>query len=63
MHTMEKSDQTRLELLKSQHNDTVEFIEVRYLQEFQGRIPAKNCHAETPQGKQRSGYSTGRKDA
>lgn len=40
---MEKSDQTRLELLKNQHNDTVEFIEVRYLQEFQGRILANDC--------------------
>lgn len=60
---MEKSDQTRLELLKNQHNDTVEFIEVRYLQEFQGRILANDCPAETPQGKQGSGHSTGRKDS
>lgn len=30
---MEKSDQARLESLKIQHNDTVDFIEV-HLQEF-----------------------------
>lgn len=52
MHTMENSDQSRLELLKSQHDDTVEFIEVRAFGRFRKEALANNDAVETHQRKQ-----------